>query len=50
VESDRVPCSESSPEGAQIQCTILYKWYLGRNLRLEAADRGNSAEQVEGAF
>jgi hypothetical protein len=26
VESDRVPCSESPPEGAQIQCTILYSY------------------------
>jgi hypothetical protein len=45
-----VPCSESPPEGAQIQCTILYKRYLGHNLRLEAVDRGNTAEQVVGAF
>jgi hypothetical protein len=45
-----VPCSECPPEGAQIQCTILYKCDLGRNLRLEAADRGNTAEQVVGAF
>jgi hypothetical protein len=29
---------------------ILYKLYLGRNLRLEATDRGNTAEQVVGAF
>jgi hypothetical protein len=28
VESDRVPRSESPPEGAQIQCTILYKGHL----------------------
>jgi hypothetical protein len=25
VESDRVPCSETPPEGAQIQCTIVFK-------------------------
>jgi hypothetical protein len=31
-------------------CTILYKSYLGRNLKLEAADRGNTTEQVVGAF
>jgi hypothetical protein len=41
---------EALPKGAQIQCIILYKRYLGRNLRLEAADRGNTAEQVVGAF
>jgi hypothetical protein len=45
-----VSCSESPPDGAQIQCTILYKRYLGRNLILEAADRGNTTEQVVGAF
>jgi hypothetical protein len=45
-----VPHSESPPEGAQIQCTILYKRYLGCNLRLEAADRGNRPEQVVGAL
>jgi hypothetical protein len=44
-----VPCSESSPEGAQIQCTILYKCYLGRNLKPEAVDRGNTAEEVVSA-
>jgi hypothetical protein len=25
---------------------LLYKWYLGRNLRLETADRENTAERV----
>jgi hypothetical protein len=45
-----VPCSESPPEVAQIQYIILYKCYLGRNLRWEAADQGNRAEQVVGAF
>jgi hypothetical protein len=51
-----VPCTESPPEGAQIQRIILYKWYLGRNLKLKAvdradrADRGNTAEQVVNAF
>jgi hypothetical protein len=29
---------------------LLYKRYLGRNLRLEAAGRENTAEQVVSAF
>jgi hypothetical protein len=29
---------------------LLYKWYLGRHLRLKAVDRGNTAEQVVGTF
>jgi hypothetical protein len=50
-----VPCSmfwkpSRRGENSMHNTIILYKWYLGRNLRLEAANRWNTAEQVVDAF